>query len=147
MKRALLLLLALALAMTCVLAITSCGSSSRGSDDEEIYPNEDPEKAEKSLKRDGYTVVDGSSTADMFIGEGNTENLNEAISAVKGTEHIVVFYFKDSESAEAAYEYLEYYIKAYREQAKETNEGFNYSIGLYGTRAWIGTPGAIESAE
>ncbi len=119
-------------------------------------PSTNPEKAEKALKDEGYTVVrvsDGSaSIAGVKIDASNYLNalgaedsdLTAVVYGVKGLiggESITILYFKDSATAK------EYWDKAQEQYGKDdSDKDSDYVIKRSGKMIYFGTKAAVKAA-
>lgn len=118
MKKVLSLICVLALAVSCLFALTSCFGAT---------PNADPEAAKASLESAGYTVY--------LIGD--------KLTATKGEDAITIDYCATEEAAQAIYDG---YV-AMEELAKELGEDMGGDYGISGKMVWVGTSDAISAAK
>ena len=136
MKKTLrLIALSLVLIMTLAL-LASCGG-----------PNKDPEKAEKALKENGYTVLHGD--ADdigievkgiknvLFGMDANIDFGNLSESKVNG---ITIIYFEDKAAANDAWEDVKDY-------AEKDDEYKDVVVKKSGAMIYFGTADAIKAAK
>ena len=126
MKKTIRIIALAMVALTLMLTLASCGAK----------PNSDPDAAEKALEEAGYEVVS--------IPALGVNGLDKNISATKidgdKVDAVTIFYFKDSDSAESAYELIE-------KQANEAKEEMeDVAIGKSGKMIWFGTKDAVKAA-
>lgn len=135
MKKILSVLCIIFVLSSCLISLVSCGT-----------PDEDPAVAEAALRENGYTVVDGASSASRFGFTG----LVKSIHAYKDFESITIFYFENEDSASVAFSAMKKTINDEKEEYKK--EGIEYpelelEMDYSGCVVWIGTPDAIGDAE
>ena len=111
-------------------------------------PNADPDKAVKSLEKNGYKAgkEDGLLSGILSLG---LEGLDCIVSGSKSVEdkdgetkieHITIYYFEDSDAAKAAFEKLQ--SKSEDEKEDETDWVFKQS----GAMIYYGTKAAVSSS-
>ena len=118
MKKIISLICVLALALSCLFVLASCGAT----------PNSDPEAAKASLEAEGYTVIKS----------GNT------LTATKGTDGAMIQYCDSEDNAKAAYDAYQEIIKTAEEAGQDTS---TVETGYSGKVFWYGTSAAIKAAQ
>lgn len=103
-------------------------------------PNKDPDKAEQSLKKDGYTTTN----IDAVLGVGGLQTTVTGTKTVedkdgnKKIESVTIMYYGSAEQANAAYD------KVKSDNKKEDES--NWIIGISGSMIYFGTSAAIKAA-
>ncbi len=140
------LLLILAMSLTLVVA---CDNKDKDKEDEDSTPtvNTNPTEAKDNLKANGYDVelVDDPD----YLGYFGVENLEAVIYAEKGMEDetgdgIYIFYFKDSDAADAAYDTLK---AEFDEMSAAEGAPKNLIVDKSGKVIWYGTEAAIKATK
>ena len=109
-------------------------------------PNADPEKAEKSLEKKGYTVDVADDKVSLGLvalstGLSDLECVITAFNKEDKDDAVMIYYFEDKEVADEAWE--KYFEKA-AEKVKEENE--DVIDKKSGKMIWVGTKAAINAA-
>ena len=104
-----------------------------------IAPKGDPDKAEKALEKEGYTVTVIDSAAVL------PDGVEAYLSAFKGDEGVMIYYFESAKDAKEYWKDHEDDIKEMKEEAKE--EGEKLVVKKVGKMIWVGTPKAVKAAK
>lgn len=117
-------------ALMLMLTLASCGAK----------PNSTPADAKKALEKAGYEVllVDSEVALKLTGVDGLVASIVATTKDLKNA--ITIYYFKDSETANKAYDKIE----KEAEEAKKELE--NVSVGKSGKVIWFGTKDAVKAA-
>ena len=105
-------------------------------------PNKDPEKAKEALEDNDYTVqmIDGDLAGKLMDG------LEAYVAAFDDDENAVfIYYFKDKDAANDAWDEIEEEIKELEEEAKE--EDVEIVSKKSGKMIYFGTKDAVKAAK
>lgn len=110
----------------------------------------DPAKAKSNLEGDGYNVakVDGvlaqfAVSPMSIIAEVDLDKVESVVTGSKGTDNVVIIYFKDSSSANDYYNKFEPAVKKMAEETKAED----YAFGKSGSVVYFGTTAAVKAAK
>lgn len=104
-------------------------------------PNKDPEKAKAALEENGYKVVLVDKTAGLIY-----EDLDVQITAFDDDDNaIFIYYFKNKDAANDAWDDIEKEIEELKEEAKE--EDVEIVAKKSGTMIYFGTKDAVKAAK
>lgn len=133
MKKILSAILVCVLMVGCVLTLVSCGG-----------PNKDYKEAVKALEDADYEVyvLEGDAAAALF--EGCEAMVTASNEDEKG---LMIYYFKDADSAADAYDKIEEQFNAMKDLAEEMDEEFDYKLKRAGSMIWYGDKEAIKAAK
>ena len=95
-------------------------------------PNSDPDKAVAALKENGYTAV----KVDDYMGLDGVECAVTGVKGLLSGDMVVIVYFEDRASANAAWDEL-------KEEAEDEE---NYVIEKSGKMIYFGTEEAVKAA-
>lgn len=112
------------------------------------HPNSDPEKARAALEAAGY-YADLKKKVSSAPEEGMIACVDAALDSetVEGVEWIIIYYYEDEESAEAAWPQLEEDGEELREAAIYLGYGSSFVCKKNGTVIYYGTKNAVDAAK
>lgn len=138
MKKVLSIVCLLALTVACLFTMVSCGA-----------PNSDPDKALAALKENGVNWAGKDTVAiPLTLKLAGIENVDCVVSGTGKIEekyaHVTIIYFKDSESANNAWEKVK---EKANEAKKDADEDSEWVCDKSGKMIYYGTKSAIDAAK
>ena len=138
MKRVLSLICALALAISCLFVLASCGA-----------PNSDPDKALEALKENGVTWA--AKDTKVIPGLLKIAGIDDVDCVVSGTgkiddeyAHITIIYFEDASAASDEWEDVQDYADDKKDDEAEESD---WVCKKSGKMIYYGTKNAIKAAK
>lgn len=137
MKKTISIVCLLALAVSCLFVFASCGA-----------PNSDPNEALAALKENGITWAAKDTTiVPIGLKLAGVEGVDCVVSGTGKIDdkyaHVTIVYFKDSDSAKAAWEKT----KEYAESKKDKEAESDWVCDKSGKMIYWGTEDAIKAAK